>query len=214
MPIIHIVFSTEFIFATGAYAIIIMLALPTFEKVRRYLDHSLLQWPWDNITMPLLRASLMVMFILLAYPVIFGLTDAPAISELLNAKETRVNYLINLLFLVTLLFPLIPLLGKWEEFILPAQAISACAMLFSWLATDLGKQDIQYWPGLYTVTLIVVLALVTHRLALAVSYYLGDAIDEKLNVKDAGELLSRALVLFMQSPAILLFSSALGRQLP
>jgi len=53
----------------------------------------------------------------------------------------------------------------------------------------------------------------THWLAQAASHYLGDAIDEKFSVEHAGHLLSRALVLFMQSPAILLYSSALGRQL-
>jgi hypothetical protein len=213
MSIIQIVFSTEFIFAASAYAIIIMLALPCFDRIHGALDHSVLQWPWDHIGMPLLRAALMLVFILLAYPHIFAIADAPSIGTLLDSGERRVNYLINLLFLVTLLFPLVPVLGEWEELILPAQAIAACSLLFSWLAAAQGLSNIHYWPGINTVVYILVLAFVTHWLALAISHYLGEAIDEKFNVTDAGHLLSRTLVLFMQSPAILLFSVALGRQL-
>jgi hypothetical protein len=213
MSIISIVFSTEFIIATASYAIIIMLALPCFDRIHRVLEHSILQWSWDKIGMPFLRAVLMLLFLLLAYPVIFAISDAPPVIALLDNDELRVNYLINLIFVVTLLFPLIPVLGKWEELILPAQAITASAMLFSWLAADLGIKNIQYWPGIITVISILVIAFLSHWLALAVSHFLGDAIDEKFSVEHAGHLLSRALVLFMQSPAILLYSAALGRQL-
>ena len=213
MSIVQIVFSTEFIFAAGTYAVIIMLALPCFDRIHRALEHSVLQWPWDHIGMPLLRAALMLLFILLAYPLIFAIADAPSIGTLLDNDERRVNYLINLLFLVTLLFPLIPVLGEWEELILPAQAIAACSLLFTWLAAAQGLSNIRYWPGINTVVYILVLAFVTHKLAQAVSHYLGESIDEKFNITDAGQLLSRALVLFMQSPAILLYSAALGRQL-
>ncbi len=213
MSIISIVFSTEFIIATASYAIIIMLALPCFDRIHRVLEHSVLQWSWDKIGMPFLRAVLMLLFLLLAYPVIFAISDAPPVIALLDSDELRINYLINLIFVVTLMFPLIPVLGKWEELILPAQAITASAMLFSWLAADLGIQGIHYWPDIITVVSILVLAFLSHWLALAVSHDLGDAIDEKLSVEHSGHLLSRARVLFMQSPAILLYSSALGRQL-
>jgi len=213
MSIFQIVFSADFIFALGVYAITIMLALPSFDKIHKALGHSMLQWPWDHIGMPLLRSALMLLFILLAYPIIFAITDAPSITELLDGNEKRVNYLINLLFLVTLLFPLIPVVGEWEELVLPAQAIAACMLLFSWLATELGVVNIQYWPGIDIVLYILVLAFVTYWMAIALSHYLGEFIDEKFNVTDAGNLISRAIVLFMQSPAILIFSAALGRQL-
>lgn len=213
MSVFHIILSAKFITAIGVYAITIVLGLLCFNKIHNALDHSILQWPWDNIGMPLLRAALMLVFILLAYPLIFALVDAPSISTLLDANERRVNYLINILFLVTLLFPFIPVLGKWEELILPAQAIAASAMLFSWLAAYQGITDIQYWPGLYTALYILVLAFVTHWLAITAFQYLGETIDEKFNVTNAGQLLSRAFVLFMQSPAILIYCAALGRQL-
>jgi len=213
MSVFQVILSVKFIFAIGVYAITIVLGLLCYNKIHSALDHSILQWPWDNIGMPLLRATLMLVFILLAYPLIFAIADAPSISTLLDAHEKRVNYLINLLFLVTLLFPLIPVLGKCDELILPAQAIAASAMLFSWLAAHQGITDIQYWPGLNTALYILVLVFVTHWLAVTAFQYPGAAIDEKFNVTHAGQLLSRALVLFMQSPAILIYCAALGRQL-
>jgi hypothetical protein len=213
VSIIQIVFSTEFIIATASYAFLIMPAILCFDRIHTALDHSSLQWAWDRIGMPLLRAGLMLLFILLAYPVIFAIDDVPPVTSLLDTNEPRLNYLVNLLFLVTLLFPVIPILGKWEELILPAQAICASAMLFSWLAADLGVKGVSYWPGINTLILIVLIAFITHWLAVTVSHYLGEAVDEKLNIRDSGLILSRALILFMQSPAILLFSVALGRQL-
>jgi hypothetical protein len=213
MSVFHIILSTKFIIAIGVYAITIVLGLLCFNKIHSSLDHSILQWPWDNIGMPLFRAALMLVFILLAYPLIFAIADAPSLQTLLDTDERRVNYLVNLLFLITLLFPLVPVLGKWEELILPTQAIAASATLFSWLAAHQGITDIQYWPGLNTALYILVLAFVTHWLAVIAFQYLGEAIDEKFNVTNAGQLLSRALVLFMQSPAILIYCAALGRQL-
>jgi hypothetical protein len=213
MSIVQIVFSAKFVFALGVYAVFIVIALLCFNRIHMALEHSILQWPWDNIGMPLLRAALILVFILLAYPIIFGMEDAPSIATLIDTSEGRINYLINILFLITLLFPLVPLLGKWEELILPAQAIAACALLFSWITPGLEPGSIHYWPGLGTLLLILVLAFITHWLAQILSHYLGEVMDENFNVEQSGLLLSRALVLFMQSPAILLFSVALGRQI-
>jgi hypothetical protein len=55
----------------------------------------------------------MLIFILMAYPTIFGIVDAPPLAALFNENATRVNYLVNMFFLTTLLFPLIPVIGKW-----------------------------------------------------------------------------------------------------
>ncbi|MFT7457998.1 MAG: hypothetical protein ACI909_000670 [Planctomycetota bacterium] len=213
MSIGQILLSTEFIFAVSIYALLIVVALPFFDKIHKRLAHSFLQWPWDNIGMPFFRAVLMLVFILLAYPIIFAIEDAPAIATLLDVNEMRINYLINCLFLITLLFPLIPVIGCWEELILPVQAIAACIMLFSWLVAELQLSNIHYWPGVYIALSIVVLASLTHWTAQTVSKYMGDAINEKYNVTDSGVLISRALILFLQSPAILLFSAGLGWQL-
>jgi hypothetical protein len=88
----------------------------------------------------------MLIFFLMAYLTIFGIVDAPPLAALFNENATRVNYLVNMFFLTTLLFPLIPVIGKWEELILPVEAIAASSVLFSWTAADIGISTVHYWP--------------------------------------------------------------------
>ena len=155
----------------------------------------------------------MLIFFLMAYLTIFGIVDAPPLAALFDENATRVNYLVNILFLTTLLFPLIPVIGKWEELILPVQSIAAISVLFSWTAAEMGISTVHYWPGFLTIGFIVLWALITHLLTRAGSQYLGGAIDSKYNVTYSGELLSHGILLILQSPAILIFGVALGRQL-
>ena len=213
MTILQIIFSTDFLLALGIYSFMVILTLRYLGNVHENLAHSVLQWPWVNIGLPLLRSALMLIFILIAYPTLFGIADAPPLAALFDANTTRVNYLVNILFLTTLLFPLIPVIGKWEELILPVQAIAASSMLFSWTAAEAGISVVQYWPGFLTILYILVWAFITHWLTRAGSHYLGEAIDSKYNVEYSGELLSRSILLILQSPAIVIFSAALGRQL-
>ncbi len=199
--------------ALSIYSLLVILTLRYLGNIHKHLTHSVLQWPWANIGLPLLRSGLMLIFILMAYPTIFGIVDAPPLAALFDENATRMNYLVNILFLTTLLFPLIPVIGKWEELILPVQAIAASSVLFSWTATEMGISTVHYWPGFLTTGFILLWAFITHWLARAGSQYLGEAIDSKYNVTYSGELLSRGILLILQSPAILIFSVALGRQL-
>ena len=205
--------SAEFLLALSVYAALVIISVPCFNNVHRRLQNSILDWPWEHIARPLLRALLMMIFIGLAYPVIFGVSEAPPLFDLLSGGNHRLNLLLNLMFLVTLGFPMLPLLGKQDELILPVQAILACSLLFSWLAAHRGLPDIHYWPGLLPVLFILIIAFITHWLANYLSHHAGHFVDEKLGLAESSDLLSRAFILFMQSPAILLYSSALGKQL-
>ena len=213
MSIIQILFSHDLVYAWLVYLISILVLMPLFEWIHGTLNRAVLQWCWDHVGMPLLRAVLMVIFIVIAYPVLFGISDAPALSTLLAADDMRIHYLINVLFVLTLLFPLIPGIGRCYEFILPAQGMAASLLLFSWVAEARGLVDVRYWPGLDTLGYLLVIALVTHWLAVLVARRLGQLLDTEFNVLGSGELLSRGITLFMQSPSILIFSLALGRQL-
>lgn len=213
MSVIQIILSHDVLTAAIIYAFIALISVYLFERVHDRLEHPILQWQWDHIGMPLLRAGLVLLFIALAWPAIFGVSDAPTLGSLLAGNKMRFDYLLNVIFIVTLLFPLIPLIGEWEELILPVQGITATAMTFSWLAEATGRTNVHYWPGLMTVMLIIVIAVITHSLALTISYFIGERIDKKLHVSNAGELLARALVIFMQYPVVVIYSHALGRQL-
>lgn len=213
MSIMQIVLSGNVILAAVVYAAFAIAGIWVFDRVHRALVQSLLLWGWEHIAMPLLRAALMLIFILLAYPTLFGLTEAPALGDLLARDPLRVNYLLNLLFLVTLLFPLIPVLGEQDELVLPVQGIAAATLLFSWLAAAVDAGPVHYWPGSGTVGLILLLAVITHWLAMSLAALAGAELDDTLNVENAGELLARALVLFLQYPVIVVFCHGLGKQL-
>lgn len=146
MTILQIIFNTDFMLALTIYSLLVILTLRYLGNIHEHLTHSVLQWPWANIGLSLLRSALMLIFILTAYPTIFGIVDAPPLAALFNENATRVNYLVNMLFVTTLLFPLIPIIGKWEELILPVQAIAASSVLFSWTAAEIGISTVHYWP--------------------------------------------------------------------
>ncbi|NKB38159.1 MAG: hypothetical protein GKR93_13520 [Gammaproteobacteria bacterium] len=213
MSIIQIMLSADFLTALFVYALLILLTLPCFHKIHRVLGNSVLEWGWEHIAAPLLRTLLMIVFISLSYPAIFGLSEAPAFSELLLDSDNRFTLLLNFLFLITLLFTLLPVIGERNELVLPIQAIVACSLLFSWLARAKGLTEIKYWPGMATIICISVLALVSYCLSIRLSYKFGEIVDRRFNVSDSAALTSQAFVLFAQSPAILLYSAALGRQL-
>ena len=147
MAIVEIIVSGKFIVALFIYGVFIALLYPFMDRIYDRLEHPLLQWKWDHIAMPLLEVALMVLFIILAYPVIFGVQDAPSIISLFSKDELRINYLVNLLFVISLLFPLIPIIGNWYELILPLQGIAASMMIFSWLTASVSVTDYSFWPG-------------------------------------------------------------------
>jgi len=211
MSVIQIILSGRVLMAALTYAATSVSGIWIFDRVDRALDEEVLSWAWKRVGMPLLRAALMLVFILQAYPTLFGLVEAPALGELLTRDPLRVNHLLNLLFIVTLLFPLIPVLGEWDELVLPVQGIAASMLLFSWLAEATGA--VHYWPGWESVAIMAGLAMVTHWLAMRLAETAGEELDNVLNVEEAGELLARALVLFLQYPVIVVFCHGLGKQL-
>lgn len=213
MSLIQIILSSDVLFAYLIYFLSILIGIPLFDWIHKKLDNITLQFFWDHIGMPLLRTVLILIFIFLAYPLIFGISDAPSLSTLFAADDMRIHYMINAVFVVTLFFPLIPVFGNWDEFILPAQGMAASMLLFSWLVDSMKIVNISYWPGFNTLGYMLVIAIGTHWLAVTVSHHLGYLLDKKFNVLGSGEIISRGIVLFMQSPSILIFSLALGRQL-
>ena len=213
MSVWESLFTPTILIAMFVYMIMTIISLPLGFRLHAALEHTLPQWLWDHIGIPLLRASLMLIFIALAYPTLFGLEEAPSLVMLLSAEEMRINYLLNLIFIITLLFPVIPVVGKWEEVILPLQGIAATALLFSWLCEALKLEDVSYWPGINTLVSIILLTFITHHVSNRISLSLGNCLNEKFNVKHSEELLSKGIIIFIQAPIILLFSLALGKQL-
>ncbi len=213
MSLIEIAFSGKFLFAIIVHGVLIVSGIFIFEYLGNRYSNPVLDFSWERIGMPFYRAFVIAIFVFSTYPIIFGLSEAPGLSELINSGENRINSVINILFLISLFFPLIPIIGRKIELILPLQAIACCIMVFSWLAEHYDLQTYTDWPGFNIFVIIVLLAILTHFIANLMANELGSKLDKRFHVAGCQELIGPAIILFMQAPAILLYSAALGRQL-
>lgn len=211
--LISILLQPRLWFAAGLHVLLSIAVTLGMEYVRERLVSPVLLWQWEHVASPLLRIFLLMLFIALAYPIMFGLHEAPSLAALLASEHANTRNLVNLLFLIAVLFPLLPVIGNWQALILPLQGIFASAVVFTWLAREQGVIAISYWPGIPIFILIVVMAWLTHYLALAFAHHAGHRLDSALHLRDSSEFLARSTILVLQSPAILVYSLSLGRQL-
>lgn len=170
-------------------------------------------WLFEHVLIPAARAMTLVLFILVAYPALFGLETAPPLGELLAVDRMRLTTLLNVVFLLTLLLPLLPGISRLPELVLPLQGITAATLLFRWLASSLPAREILYWPGMNTVLGLLLLAVVTHWLAKGLSHQLAQRLDRALDIEGSDRLIYRSVVMLMQMPVILLYTLSLGGQL-
>ncbi|MGH8528526.1 MAG: hypothetical protein ACRETN_01605, partial [Nevskiales bacterium] len=112
--------------------------------------------------------------------------------------------LLNLMFALGLLLPLVPGLRRFPGLVFPLHAIAGASLLAFWLGDMLGV-PVKLLPGLEALGLFVLLALagdwVAGRLVRSTRAH-EDGWDEELYT---------ALVMFCQAPAILIYTFALGR---
>ncbi len=213
MPLNQILTHHQTIFSLVMYCIAVILVLPLFTLIHDRLDNHFLQFMWDKIGTPLLRTFLIVAFILLVYPLNFGIEEAPKITILLDVDKKRFDYLINIIFLLTFLFPLIPVIGKWDELIIPLQGIIASIIIFNWLCNVTQITAYSVLPDFYTFIIIIVISIITHWLADYLSHHIGDYLDKTFEREGFRLLVFRCVVLVMQCPVIFIFGTALGKQL-
>ncbi len=168
-------------------------------------------WLADVIYLPLARVFCVLVFLGIAYPAVFGLTEAPNLFTLLDAEDRRTSNLINFTFLLSLLLPWLPVLGRLPSLVLPLQGLLASAMLFSWLALARGIEA-QLWPGWTTAGLVLVWLIVGQRLAVWLAQQIGDSWRQSMAGEDMDQVFYESAVLFFQVPAILMYTVQLGEQ--
>lgn len=213
MSITDILFNSRFLLACTSYAVLIVAGLALLEWIIHRPRHRILITTTERVIEPLYRAFVLVVFIFMAYPLIYGLEEAIPVMDLLADGEYRADQLVNLVFLTSLILPVFPVIGKHIELILPVQAIVCCMMVFNWLAQHRQITAFSYWPGLDVVMVIALLAVISHWLAVNIAKNTGSHLDEHFNVTGFEDLISQSIILFMQAPAILVYSLGLGRQL-
>ena len=213
MTLSQILFHQQTVFTLFIYCISIVVAILVFSFIHEKLDNAFLQFCWDKIGIPLIRVFLIIGFILLVYPINFGIVSAPTINALLVIDDMRSSFLINIIFLFTFFFPFIPVIGKWDEITLPLQGILCSMIIFSWLCQKLNIETYSLFPGFKTLALIILISFFTHWLAERLSEYSGDYLDRLFHREGFKVLIFKAVVLIMQSPVIFIFGLYLGKQL-
>jgi len=215
MSISEILFSRDIILALLVYSIgVLVIEFLFYYLMELVADQGPTVWMLENIALPLAHVFELIIFIVLAYPLLFGHPDLPSLFEVMRASAGQMSSIINILFLLGLLLPYVPFIGRKNAIVLPTQAIAASIVIFTWVAIDLGVRDINYWPGLLQTGVIVVLALLSFKVAALLSERLGDWVDNQLEIDGSKLVLHRVTVLYFQLPVILIYTLSLGRQLP
>lgn len=207
--------------AFGAYAVTAAVLLWATSRFAMYIDDmpanhwwykTFSGWYLQHVWIPLIRVFSIIAFILLAYPVVLGLGKAPSIFDLLNTGN-RFNTLLNVLFFVTLGLSLLPVLDRLHALVLPLQGIAAVLLLVSWLLPALGFPDINFWPHNRLLITLLIMALISHWLALKTAEIAGNWLDKRFNRAGFKILVYQVTLLLFQAPIILSYALYLGGQL-
>ncbi len=182
--------------------------------LNRVSDVASTHWLAEHLLIPAARALALVAFILFAYPTLFGLAEAPRLAELLAAGRGRVTSLVNLSFALSLLLPLMPLIGRLPALVLPIQGMAAASLLFHWLVATQPAAWIDYWPDWATLGILLAMAFTGHALARQLSGSLATAGQKHYEKAGLEALIYRSILLALQAPVILFYGLSLGRQLP
>ena len=214
MSIIDIFFHHKIIIAMLVFISISIATEIVGRKILLLLhDASPSEWMFEHIFIPLARAIGLMIFILLSYPILFGIHDAPPLSTLLSSGSHRISTLMNIVFVLPLLFSLIPVVGKIPAFILPIQAIAGSSLIFSWMQGAETMHSIHYFPRIHIVLTIIALAIISHALARWASNHLSNIVNRWWNIDDGQLIVYRIVILAIQLPVILIYTRGLGLQL-
>lgn len=194
--------------ALSAYgALSLLLVWAERRWAGRLHNNAVTEWLSDHVWLPLARVVLLLVFVALAYPVLYGFDEAPALRELLAGGEHRLHHLINLLFVLSLL----PVVGGVPGVVLPIQGIAAAALLFRWLSPTLGI-DGSLLPGWSAAGAILLWIYAGHRGASVAAQQLGRWLDARYAMRDGDKAVYELIILACQAPAILIYGLALGGQ--
>ena len=170
-------------------------------------------WLFERLLIPSARALALVVFILLAYPTLFGFTEAPSLGSLLSAGRGRISHLVNLTFVLSLLLPLLPIIGRLPALVLPIQGMAAASLLFHWWVASLPSQQVEFWPDWPVLGILITMAFASHALAKQLAAKIATGLMQKFEKAEMEALIYRSIILILQAPVILFYSLSLGQQL-
>jgi len=218
MNYLDVLFHPTLILATLLYTLMSI----SFEIIYQHFLHKIqsvsgAHWIAKHIGSPFIHVLLLVAFIYMSYPILYGIESPianqningeaglPSLTELLNAKTGQTMKLINTIFIISILLPLIPVINRFIALILPLQAIAGSAVLYGWLASYTG---IEYSlnPGLKVVALIVLFSFIAELIAKALSTLMGPYLNAQYHTHDMEKVVHKSALLIFQVPVLLLYT--------
>jgi hypothetical protein len=204
--ILDVILSTRFVAATLIYTLLTLavswLDLWLEEKLH---DVPVSDWLAEHFGIPLLRVLSMIVFFILLYPELFSFDPLPSITQLVADGEGRIQHMMNWVFVIALLLPMIPLLGPRIEIVLPVQGLVVLVILSRWLIQYLGLQDVSLIPSASIFGAMMITGVVGSYLTVSVSQHLGRWIDRQFTVHHGATLIYPLLALVIQTPTLALY---------
>lgn len=214
MYFVDIFTSANVILAIAVYGVLAAIEPFLAAWLQRVFAHDPpFDWTWDYFVSPLFRAALVLGFVCLAYPGLFGLREAPSVLALMANHEAQPSTLLGIIFIIALLAPLVPVFNRHAEFVLPLQGIFASAFLFKWLAGYLNVTVASVWPGLDIILVLLGTSYLAHRAARDLGLSIGGALDRRFATSGYDLVVMHVVTMLAQIPVIVIYGCGLGRQI-
>lgn len=168
--------------------------------VDRLRDSPANDWLADHVWLPALRLPALIGFVLASYPALYGLESGPPLSALLDFDWF--GRAMNMLFILPLLFSLLPVAGRFSALVLPLQGMALTALLFTPLAAAMNVEATAYAPDQ-----AAVLALFGFGIG---GHFLATGLARRLPQHELALPAYDGVILLCQAPAIFAYGRTLG----
>ncbi len=88
--------------------------------------------------------------------------------------------LINTLFVISVLLPLVPIVNRFLALILPLQAIAGSAIVYGWLA-NYSRIDYSLFPGFKVLAIIILFSILAELAARTLAELFAQSFNKRLN---------------------------------
>ena len=205
--IIQVVFSARFFLAAFVFVLLSLLiswlGIWLQEKLH---DAPFNDWLAEHVGIPLLNVIAMILFIAILYPALFPQEATPSFLTLLASESGRMNQLVNWVFALSLMIPMIPVLGPRIEIVFPIQGIVIVGLITNWMSEYLEDPLISLLPGGLDFLWMLIWGVIGARLAVTLSRAIGDYIDGQYHLTHTGAFIYPILALILQTPTLALYA--------
>ena len=208
-------FNARFFFALCFVAVLQPLVILGLDRLERKTQHvAVTRGILAYAGRPFVYALLVVLFMLLAYPALFGFDEAPSLPDILAANGKSATNLINWVFLLGLFLPAVPILGRHKGTVNALQIVITGALVGTWLTeAHVRHSALRLMPPVALAFQLVLMTVAFDRLSELFGAVLGKRLDRYCHIEGSGFLLEPMIGFFLQGPVILLYLLFLGMQI-